>query len=86
MLRPDYALAQYNLGHCLKAQGDRSGAIAAFEATVRYKPHHAQAHTHLGELLALEGQQELAVQHLRLAVELDPSDARAKALLEQRQR
>jgi Flp pilus assembly protein TadD len=80
-LRPDYALAHYNLGHCLKREGDRAGAITAFREAARLKPHFAQAHGNLGELLAQQGDRAAAREELRQAVRLDPADNHSRELL-----
>jgi tetratricopeptide (TPR) repeat protein len=81
-LKPDYALAYFNLGHCLKRE-DRARATEAFRAALRCKPGMAAAHTNLGELLAEDGNNAAAIEELRLGLELNPDDATAKKLLEQ---
>ena len=55
-LKPDFALAYYNLGHCLIRLGDRDGAIGAFRAAVSCKPDYVDAHVNLGDLLLQTGQ------------------------------
>ena len=71
-LKPDFALAHYNLGHCLMRLGDRDGAIAAFRSAVSCKPDYADAQVHLGHLLLQTGQGAEALAHLRDAAQLDP--------------
>jgi protein O-GlcNAc transferase len=82
-LKPDFALAHFNLGHCLMRLGDRDGAIAAFRSAVSCKPDYADAHLNLGDLLLRTGQSAEALAHLRDAAQLDPRDPRAKKLLGQ---
>jgi tetratricopeptide (TPR) repeat protein len=85
-LKRDYALAYYNLGHCLKQRGERTAALEAFRMAVRCRPYLAVAHAELGDLLAQEGRTAEALEHLRHAVQLNPADARSKDLLEKQNR
>src|SRR5262249_34878899 len=81
-LKPDYAPAHYQLGHCLLRQGDRTGALEAFRAAVRYRPNFAACHRDLGSLLAENNAVGAALIHLQQAVRLNPADVQAKKLFE----
>src|SRR5262249_30517548 len=80
-LKPDFALAHYNLGLVLKAQGDRAGAIEALRSAVRCRPYLARAHASLGAVLAEDGQTDAAITHLRHALDLEPANEEARQLL-----
>src|SRR5262249_14450271 len=49
-LRPDLAMAHYNLGLTLKDKGDHDEAIVAFQEVLRIQPDHPGAHPILAEL------------------------------------
>jgi tetratricopeptide (TPR) repeat protein len=49
-LKPDHALAHYNLGLARQKRGDRTGAEAAFEAALRSRPDHEPSRKALAEL------------------------------------
>jgi tetratricopeptide (TPR) repeat protein len=51
-LKPDHALAHFNLGHCLKELGDPAGAAEEFRAALRCRPDYAPAQAALAELEA----------------------------------
>jgi Flp pilus assembly protein TadD len=83
LLKPDDAIAHYNLGHALMKLGDEEAARAAFRDAVASKPEFANAHINLGKLLLAAGRPEEARPHILAAVALAPDDAVAQALLEQ---
>lgn len=49
-LKPDHALAHFNLAHRLKEMGDRTGAIDEFRAALRCQPDYAPARQALEEV------------------------------------
>jgi tetratricopeptide (TPR) repeat protein len=49
-LKPDHAEAHFNLGLCLKEQGDRQGAAAEFRAALNCRPNYEKARTALRDL------------------------------------
>jgi tetratricopeptide (TPR) repeat protein len=54
-LKPNHAPAHFNLGQCLKEQGQRGAAIAEFREALRCRPDYDLARTALRELDAQEG-------------------------------
>jgi tetratricopeptide (TPR) repeat protein len=53
-LRPDHALAHFNLAHRLRELGDREGAAAEFRETLRCRPDYTPALSGLEELKSLK--------------------------------
>jgi tetratricopeptide (TPR) repeat protein len=49
-LRPNHAQAHFNLGQCLKSEGNRKGAREEFEAALRCRPDYERARTALSEM------------------------------------
>jgi tetratricopeptide (TPR) repeat protein len=49
-LRPDHALAHFNLAHRLRELGDKEGAMAEFEVTLRCRPDYTPARAALKEI------------------------------------
>jgi tetratricopeptide (TPR) repeat protein len=80
-LQPDFGIAYYNLGLCLRDQGDRAGAVDALGAAVRYLPDKAVAYRDLGAQLAADGRDPEAAPCLERAVQLDSEDEEAARLL-----
>ncbi|MCB9669648.1 MAG: tetratricopeptide repeat protein [Alphaproteobacteria bacterium] len=58
--------------HRLRMEGDRPGALAAYEAAITRDPDDLLARLAIGELLRSEGRWEDALPHLRRAAELAP--------------
>lgn len=68
-MSPAPPAAFYNLGHSLRALGDKAGAEKAFEAAITAGGgQHALAHNSLGILLKEQGRFKEADQHYRIAV------------------
>jgi tetratricopeptide (TPR) repeat protein len=80
-LKPNHALAHFNLSHCREKLGDRAGAMESLRSALACKPELAWAHQVLGRLLAESGQDAEAAEHLENAVRLGVDDAETKALL-----
>jgi tetratricopeptide (TPR) repeat protein len=83
-LRPDSALAQYNLGMSLKNKGEVDEAIACYRKAVALDPKFAAAHYNLGNALGARGKQDEAFACYqkasacyRQAIALAPTDAKA---------
>jgi Flp pilus assembly protein TadD len=62
-----------NLGYALRAQGDRAGAVAAFQKAISLKPEYAEAYNGLGSALSDQGDQAGAVAAFRQALTLKPA-------------
>jgi tetratricopeptide (TPR) repeat protein len=69
---PRYAVAWNNLGDALRAVGDTSGAIDAFEQAVKFDPALAHAHNNLGVVLEAAGERERAIAAYRESVKQNP--------------
>jgi tetratricopeptide (TPR) repeat protein len=82
-LKPDDAVAHYNLGHALLKSGEEQAALEAFRNAVRCQPDYADAHTNLGKLLLQWGRRSEAVEHLERAARLAPHDATPARLLKE---
>ena len=78
-LTPGTALAHYNLGNALSAQGDLTGAAEEFGRALAIDPNIGEAHTNLGVMLSMQGRNDEAMTHFRDAVRLSPSSAQAHA-------
>ena len=76
-LQPDDAVAHYNLGIALAAQGKLDEAIAEYRTAIRLKPDYAMAHNNLGLALASQGKLDEAVAEYRTAIRLKPDYAEA---------
>ncbi len=63
--QPNY---RYSHGVALQMLGDKAGAAAAYEATLRLAPEHANAHNNLGMFRQMEGRFDAAAAHFRRAI------------------
>src|SRR5262249_39768196 len=54
-IKPDYAVAHYNLGRALVRKGQLDEAIAAYREALRLKPDFPEAHCNLGHALREAG-------------------------------
>src|SRR5262249_18444413 len=82
-IKPNFAAAHYDLGHCLVHKGDRAGAMESFRKAVRCQYDYADAHTMLSQLLAEDGHHAEAFAHARLVLQFHPADVPAKKLFQQ---
>ena len=73
-LKPDYALAHYNLGIALRKKGDVDGAIAEYREVIRLRPDAGNVHYDLGMELEQKGEGQSALEEYRKAQESDPKD------------
>jgi serine/threonine-protein kinase len=74
-VRPGSAVAFYNLGAALKAQGDLKGAVVAYRKAVEINPQFADAFNNLGITLAAQRDLKGAVVAFRRAIHINPKDA-----------
>jgi tetratricopeptide (TPR) repeat protein len=74
-LRPELAVAHYNLGLALKTRGDRDEAIVALEEALRLKPDLPSGHALLAGLLQARRSFDRSLAHYKRAIELDPKNA-----------
>jgi Flp pilus assembly protein TadD len=66
-VRPDRPLPHYVLGKALRAAGDLSGAVGAFEAAIRVSPQFVPAYLQLAEVYTAMGQPDKAEEQKRAA-------------------
>jgi tetratricopeptide (TPR) repeat protein len=71
-LKPDFALAQYNLGVAYLRQGQTSEAASQFQETLRLKPDDADAHYNLGIALLDQNQTDGAISQFQGTLRLKP--------------
>jgi tetratricopeptide (TPR) repeat protein len=74
---PGHAVAHYNLGTLLRADGRGAEAIASLRRAVELDALLAVAHNNLGNALLESGDRAAAIHHYRAAVEADPEHAEA---------
>jgi tetratricopeptide (TPR) repeat protein len=80
-LKPDHALANYNLGSIAMAEQRLDAARAFFVNALAARPDYAEAHNNLGVLLEMSGDVDEAYAHYTQAVTLRPANAAARANL-----
>lgn len=69
---PKYAVAHYDIGLALDAQGKKTEAIAAYRRAIRFDPKDADAHYALGLTLSDVGKLDEAIAAYRKAIALKP--------------
>jgi predicted Zn-dependent protease len=72
-LKPDLALARFNLAHCLLKTGDRSSAIMTLMDTLQSAPEMSAARLMLAGLLLDESREQDATDQLRILEQLLPA-------------
>lgn len=75
---PDLAHARYNLGNALAGSGDREGAVASYQETIRLDPDHAEARFNLAVTLGELGRVAEATVTLEELLEREPSHVGAR--------
>ena len=80
-LKPDHALAYYNLGHTLLRLNRPTEAEAAFEASAEFRPQFVHAHVNAARLQLKRGADDNASTHLNWASHLNPDDPEVRQLL-----
>jgi tetratricopeptide (TPR) repeat protein len=76
-LRPQSAVARYNVGVALEAAGRSADAAREYEAALRLDPAYSLAHNNLGNVRLAEGRISDARRHYQRAVESGPDNAEA---------
>jgi len=71
-LRPDYAVAHFELGVAMERQGDVSTAMEHYRAALELDASYPSAHNGVGFLLAEQGHLEDAITHYEEAIRFDP--------------
>ena len=71
-LKPDFAVAHYNLGNALKDMGNLDEAAASYRRALQLNPDFYEAQTNLGATLHDEGDLDEALACYRRALELMP--------------
>ncbi|MCL0039418.1 tetratricopeptide repeat protein [Nitrospinaceae bacterium] len=74
---PTFALAHYNLGNALVAEGKNEEAISHYKMAIKINPSHANAHYNLGIALFAKEKNEEAISHYKVAIKLKPDYAEA---------
>jgi prepilin-type processing-associated H-X9-DG protein len=76
-LRPQSAVAQYNVGTALEALQRYDEAAKRYRAALALDPAYARAHVNLGNMLLLDGHVTEAADHYRATLESDPRNVEA---------
>jgi tetratricopeptide (TPR) repeat protein len=71
-IKPDYAVAFYNLGTVFKNRGNTDDSIFNYLEALRIDPDYLEAHINLGTVLFSIGNYEEAVLHFKKALKIDP--------------
>jgi len=77
-IKPDYAMALYNLGNVLEKKGNIDEAINHYLEALRIEPGHAKAHNNLGIALYKKGKYDKAVLHFKKAIKINPQRVDAR--------
>lgn len=92
-LRPQSAVAQYNIGTALEALRRYDEAAKRYRVAIALDARYPRAHVNLGNMLLLDGHVSEAADHYRAALDIEPDNAeghnnlgRALGLLGQRAR
>ena len=72
LLKPDFALAHYNLGSTLQELGRLDEAEASYTKAITLKPNHAEAHYNLGNMLKELGRLDEAEASYKQAIVFKP--------------
>ena len=76
-IKPDYALAHYNIGMALLRLGRQQEAVEHSQQALRLKPDYAEAHNSLGIALMGQGRLQEAIGHYQQALRIKPDFAEA---------
>jgi tetratricopeptide (TPR) repeat protein len=81
-IKPDFAMAYYNLARCLDKQRQPVEAVEAMRKSLTLDPNYLPARRALGGLLMKVGRLQEAMAELEQVVEIDPNDQKARGWLE----
>jgi Tfp pilus assembly protein PilF len=76
-LKPDSAVAFYNMGNVLKERGKLEEAIEAYNKALVFNPDYADAHNNIGNVLQDQSKLEDAISAFKKALSLKPNCAEA---------
>jgi protein O-GlcNAc transferase len=76
-LRPNYAIAHFNLGTALEGTGEVDEAITHYRQAIVLRPDYAEAFANLGNALVKTERFDEAIAAYRQAIALNPKDAAA---------
>jgi len=79
---PTFALAHYNLGEALVAEGKNEEAISHYKMAIKIKPGYADAYNNLGVVLFNAKMTEEAIGYFKEAIRIRPGFAAAQKNLE----
>jgi len=71
-IKPDYAIALFNLGSALEKKGNIEEAIDHYLEALRIKPDYTKAHNNLGVALVNKGNYDVAILHFSKALKINP--------------
>ena len=80
-IKPDYALAYYNMGNVLKEQGKLEEAIEAYKKAISIDPDNAEAYYNMGNALKEQGKLEEAEEAYTKVLSIKPDHESAKHML-----
>ena len=73
-IKPDYALAHYNMGIALNNKGDLEAAIESYKEAIKIKPYYPQAYNNMGNTLKEKGDLDAAISSYTQAIKPDYAD------------
>jgi Tfp pilus assembly protein PilF len=76
-LKPDCAVAHYELGYTLERKGDLSGAVKHYLEAIKINPGLAKAYNELGVILVGYNKVKAAIIYFSKALQIDPAYAGA---------
>ena len=76
-IKPDYAVAYYNMGNVLREQGKLEEATQAFKKALKIKPDYTDAYNNIGNTLRKQGKLGEALQAFDKALTIKPNYAEA---------
>ena len=71
-IKPDFALAHFNLGLIFYDLKDLNQAIKSYETAIEINPNYFEAHNNLGSALQFFGKMNLAVESYKRAIQIKP--------------
>ncbi|RZB36213.1 MAG: hypothetical protein SRB2_02372 [Desulfobacteraceae bacterium Eth-SRB2] len=77
-IKPDYAIAHYNLGNALAKQGQTDKTIEHYLEALRIQPNYVNAHNSLGMALLEKKNYDKAMLHFTKALKINPKGITAR--------